>query len=149
MRTMPPMPYSLFFSRSALKLLGSGITPRRRDSERRRPHAGGRMNRVKEIERINAKDLQLQLAADTVGNAGVWDVNKSWHAQYKDSAYVYVGGLADGLSEGDVIVICSQFGEVVDVNMPRDRKTGKTKGFAFVCYEVRAPQPACPHPCPE
>jgi len=93
------------------------------------------MNRVKEIERINAKDLQLQLAADTVGNAGVWDVNKSWHAQYKDSAYVYVGGLADGLSEGDVIVICSQFGEVVDVNMPRDRKTGKTKGFAFVCYE--------------
>ena len=60
------------------------------------------MNRVKEIERINAKDLQLQLAADTVGNAGVWDVNKSWHAQYKDSAYVYVGGLADGLSEGDV-----------------------------------------------
>ena len=79
----------------------------------------------------------------------LWDVNKSWHAQYKDSAYVYVGGLADGLSEGDVIVICSQFGEVVDVNMPRDRKTGKTKGFAFVCYEVRAPQPACRHPRPE
>mmetsp|Transcript_11505 Transcript_11505/g.23410 ORF Transcript_11505/g.23410 Transcript_11505/m.23410 type:complete len:336 (-) Transcript_11505:117-1124(-) len=93
------------------------------------------MNRVKEVERINAKDLQLQLASDTVGNAGRWDVNKSWHAQYKDSAYVYVGGLSDGLSEGDVIVICSQFGEVVDINMPRDRKTGKTKGFAFICYE--------------
>lgn len=99
-----------------------------------------RMNRVKEVERINAKDLQLQLASDTVGNAGVWNVNKSWHAQYKDSAYVYVGGLSDGLSEGDVIVICSQFGEVVDINMPRDKKTGKTKGFAFICYEVRAPQ---------
>jgi len=97
------------------------------------------MNRVKEVERINAKDLQLQLAADTVGNAGVWNVNKSWHAQYKDSAYVYVGGLSDGLSEGDVIVICSQFGEVVDINMPRDKKTGKTKGFAFICYEVRSP----------
>ena len=96
------------------------------------------MNRVKEVERINVKDLQLQLASDTVGNAGQWDVNKSWHAQYKDSAYVYVGGLSDGLSEGDVIVICSQFGEVVDINMPRDKKTGKTKGFAFICYEVRA-----------
>jgi len=93
------------------------------------------MNRVKEVERINVKDLQLQLASDTVGNAGQWDVNKSWHAQYKDSAYVYVGGLSDGLSEGDVIVICSQFGEVVDINMPRDKKTGKTKGFAFICYE--------------
>jgi hypothetical protein len=106
------------------------------------------MNRVKEIERINAKDLQLQLASDTVGNAGRWDVNKSWHAQYKDSAYVYVGGLPSELSEGDVIVICSQFGEVIDVNMPRDRKTGKTKGFAFICYEVTstlASRLPCPH----
>ena len=96
-----------------------------------------RMNAIKHVERINAKDLQLQLASDTVGNAGVWNVNKSWHAQYKDSAYVYIGGLSDGLSEGDVIVIASQFGEVVDINMPRDKKTGKTKGFAFICYEVR------------
>tara|TARA_B100000787_G_C16074054_1_gene241293 strand:- start:330 stop:629 length:300 start_codon:yes stop_codon:yes gene_type:complete len=95
------------------------------------------MNAIKHVERINAKDLQLQLASDTVGNAGVWNVNKSWHAQYKDSAYVYIGGLSDGLSEGDVIVIASQFGEVVDINMPRDKKTGKTKGFAFICYEVR------------
>ena len=93
------------------------------------------MNRVKEVERINAKDLELQLKADTVGNAGKWDVNKSWHVQYKDSAYVYVGGLPPDLSEGDVIVVCSQFGEVVDINMPRDQKTGKTKGFAFICYE--------------
>ena len=100
------------------------------------------MNRVKEIERINAKDIELQLKADTVGNAGKWDVSKSWHAQYRDSAYVYMGGLPNELSEGDVIVVASQFGEVVDVNMPRDQKTGKTKGFAFVCYEARWPLPA-------
>jgi len=93
------------------------------------------MNRVKEIERVNRKELALQLAADTVGNAGKWDVNKSWHAQYKDSAYVYVGGLPDQLSEGDIVIVFSQFGEVVDVNMPRDHKTGKTRGFAFIAYE--------------
>ena len=93
------------------------------------------MNRVKEVERINRADLSLQLSADTVGNAGAWDVNKSWHAQYKDSAYVYVGGLPYDLSEGDVIVIFSQFGEIVDVNMPRDKDTGKPKGFAFIAYE--------------
>ena len=58
------------------------------------------MNRVKEVERINAKDLELQLKADTVGNAGKWDVNKSWHVQYKDSAYVYVGGFPYDLTEG-------------------------------------------------
>jgi len=93
------------------------------------------MNRVKEIERINAKDVSLQLSSDTVGNAGKFDVNKSWHAQYKDSAYVYVGGLPNDLSEGDVIVVFSQFGEIVDVNMPRDKETGKTRGFAFIGYE--------------
>jgi len=93
------------------------------------------MNRVKEVQRINAKDLALQVQSDTVGNAGKWDVNKSWHAQYKDSAYVYVGGLPVDLSEGDIVIIFSQFGEVVDVNIPRDQKTGKSKGFAFIAYE--------------
>ena len=28
-----------------------------------------------------------------------------------------------------------RFGEVVDVNMPRDKETHKPKGFAFVMYE--------------
>lgn len=93
------------------------------------------MNRVKEVERINAADLKLQLSSNTVGDAGKWDVTKSWHNQYKDSAYVYVGGLPYDLSEGDVIVIFSQFGEIVDVNLPRDKDTGKPKGFAFICYE--------------
>lgn len=36
----------------------------------------------------------------------------SWHAQYADSAYVYIGGLDQRLSEGDVITIFSQYGEV-------------------------------------
>lgn len=64
-----------------------------------------------------------------------YDGNRSWHHKYKDSAYVYVGGLATGMTEGDVVIVFSQFGEVVDVNVVRDRATGKSKGFAFVCYE--------------
>ena len=93
------------------------------------------MNRVKEVERINSKDLKLQLASDAAGNAGRWNVESSWHGQYKDSAYVYVGGLDVGLTEGDVAVVFSQLGEVVDVHLPRDKKTGKPRGFAFVGYE--------------
>lgn len=93
------------------------------------------MNRVKEVERINRADVDMQLKANTVGDAGKWDISRSWHAQYKDSAYVYVGGLPYDLSEGDVIVIFSQFGEIVDVNLPRDKDTGKPKGFAFIAYE--------------
>ena len=93
------------------------------------------MNRVKEVQRINAADIKTQLKSNTVGDSGHWDVSKSWHHQYRDSAYVYVGGLPYDLSEGDVIVIFSQFGEIVDVNLPRDKDTGKPKGFAFIAYE--------------
>ncbi|EKX38457.1 hypothetical protein GUITHDRAFT_48511, partial [Guillardia theta CCMP2712] len=59
----------------------------------------------------------------------------SWHANYADSAYIYVGGLDYRLTEGDVITIFSQYGEPVDVHLPRDKKTGKSHGFAFLAYE--------------
>jgi len=39
------------------------------------------------------------------------------------------------LTEGDVITIFSQYGEIMDINMPRDKETGKPKGFAFLMYE--------------
>ena len=29
----------------------------------------------------------------------------------------------------------SRYGEVMDVNLPRDKNTGKTKGFGFIMYE--------------
>lgn len=28
-----------------------------------------------------------------------------------------------------------RFGEVIDINMPRDKETGKPKGFSFLMYE--------------
>jgi len=59
----------------------------------------------------------------------------SWHDEYKDSAYIFIGGLHYDLTEGDVITIFSQYGEVVDINLPRDKETGKTKGFGFLMYE--------------
>lgn len=63
------------------------------------------------------------------------DGARSWHHQFRHSAYIYVGGLHPGLTEGDVIILFSQFGEVVDCNLVRDKQTGKSKGFAFICYD--------------
>ncbi|KAH9855065.1 hypothetical protein C2E23DRAFT_867143 [Lenzites betulinus] len=80
------------------------------------------MNVVKEINKINERELDL-------------DIKGSWHDDYKDSAYIFVGGLHRDLTEGDVVTIFSQYGEIMDVNMPRDKETGKQKGFAFVMYE--------------
>ncbi|KAF7294168.1 RRM domain-containing protein [Mycena chlorophos] len=81
------------------------------------------MNVVREINRINDRELEL-------GASGA-----SWHDEFKDSAYIFVGGLNFELTEGDVITIFSQYGEVMDVNMPRDKDTGKRRGFAFIMYE--------------
>ncbi|KAH8096717.1 hypothetical protein BXZ70DRAFT_858335, partial [Cristinia sonorae] len=77
---------------------------------------------VREINKINERELDL-------GTTG------SWHDDYKDSAYIFIGGLNTELTEGDVIAIFSQYGEVMDVNMPRDKTTGKPRGFAFLMYE--------------
>ena len=30
---------------------------------------------------------------------------------------------------------CNRYGEIVNINLVRDKKTGKTKGFCFLCYE--------------
>lgn len=32
----------------------------------------------------------------------------SWHKQYKDSAYVFIGGLPYDLTEGDILCVFSQ-----------------------------------------
>ncbi|CAL1700225.1 unnamed protein product [Somion occarium] len=80
------------------------------------------MNVVREISKINERELELGLTG-------------SWHDDYKDSAYIFIGGLHPDLTEGDVITIFSQYGEVMDVNLPRHKDTGKTKGFGFLMYE--------------
>ncbi|KAI0082495.1 hypothetical protein K474DRAFT_1633728 [Panus rudis PR-1116 ss-1] len=80
------------------------------------------MNVVREINKINEQELNLGISG-------------SWHDDYKDSAYIFVGGLHQDLTEGDVITIFSQYGEVMDVNLPRDKNTGKHKGFGFLMYE--------------
>ncbi|KAJ3120752.1 hypothetical protein HK098_004265 [Nowakowskiella sp. JEL0407] len=82
------------------------------------------MNVIKEIQRINEKELQHGLHE-----------SGSWHDTYKDSAYVYAGGLPFNMSEGDIIAVFAQYGEVVDVNLVRDKDTGKSKGYAFIAYE--------------
>lgn len=63
------------------------------------------------------------------------DRKSSWHDQYKDSAWIFIGGLPYDLTEGDIITVFSQYGEVVNINLIRDKDTGKQKGYGFLCYE--------------
>uniref|UniRef100_A0A4W5LID2 RNA binding motif protein X-linked 2 n=1 Tax=Hucho hucho TaxID=62062 RepID=A0A4W5LID2_9TELE len=59
----------------------------------------------------------------------------SWHSEYKDSAWIFIGGFPYELTEGDVVCVFSHYGEIANINLVRDKKTGKSKGFCFICYE--------------
>ncbi|KAJ2844631.1 RNA-binding protein Cwf29 [Coemansia brasiliensis] len=82
------------------------------------------MNVVQQIRRINETEQRHGPGSSA-----------SWHDDYKDSAYIFAGGLPFELTEGDVICVFSQYGEIVNINLVRDKETGKSKGYAFLQYE--------------
>ncbi|XP_075805873.1 RNA-binding motif protein, X-linked 2-like isoform X1 [Microtus pennsylvanicus] len=82
------------------------------------------LTKVKLINELNEREVQLGVAEKV-----------SWHSEYKDSAWIFLGGLPYELTEGDIICVFSQYGEIVNINLVRDKKTGKSKGFCFLCYE--------------
>ncbi|KAK5617739.1 hypothetical protein CRENBAI_000834 [Crenichthys baileyi] len=82
------------------------------------------LTKVKLINELNEREADLGIKEAV-----------SWHSEYKDSAWIFVGGFPYELTEGDLICVFSQYGEIVNINLVRDKKTGKSKGFCFVCYE--------------
>lgn len=82
------------------------------------------LTKIRLINELNEKELKHGT-----------DPEASWHTQYKDSAWIYAGNMPYTLTEGDLIAVFSQFGEISNINLIRDRETGKSKGFAFICYE--------------
>ncbi|KAI8424461.1 LOW QUALITY PROTEIN: hypothetical protein MSG28_002939 [Choristoneura fumiferana] len=83
------------------------------------------MTNVKNVLKLSKNEL--------TGNS-----KSSWHDQYKDSAWVFVGGLPYDLTEGDIICVFSQYGEVVNINLVRDKATGRTVRVDH-CEQYRAP----------
>mmetsp|Transcript_1229 Transcript_1229/g.1781 ORF Transcript_1229/g.1781 Transcript_1229/m.1781 type:complete len:206 (+) Transcript_1229:198-815(+) len=83
------------------------------------------MNVVKEIERINNAEIERGIAGK----------NSSWHNDYKDTSWIFAGNLEKRLSEGDVICVFSQWGEIEDIHLVRDEETGESRGFSFIKYE--------------
>ncbi|KAK3047915.1 RNA-binding protein Cwf29 [Extremus antarcticus] len=82
------------------------------------------MNSIRNIARLNEAELSK-----------VTPSNASWHTDYRDTAYVHFGGLPFELSEGDVLVIFSQYGNPKHINLMRDKETGKSRGFGWLKYE--------------
>ena len=53
-------------------------------------------------------------------------------AGYAGAAKLYVGNLAFGVEEGDLVELFSKVGDVGEVNIVKSPETGRSRGFAFV-----------------
>lgn len=82
------------------------------------------MNAIRATQALNKRELEHATPTSA-----------SWHVDYRDTAYIYIGGLDHKLTEGDVAIIFSQFGNPTHLTLVRDKETGKSKGFAFLKYE--------------
>ncbi|KAK1045082.1 RNA-binding protein Cwf29 [Friedmanniomyces endolithicus] len=82
------------------------------------------MQSIKQVQRLNDTELKKVVPS-----------NASWHTDYRDTAYIYIGGLPFELSEGDILTIFSQYGNPVHINLVRDKETGKSRGYCFLKYE--------------
>ncbi|CAI7246888.1 CGH_1_collapsed_G0027730.mRNA.1.CDS.1 [Saccharomyces cerevisiae] len=80
---------------------------------------------MNKIQQINDKELQ----------SGILSPHQSWHNEYKDNAYIYIGILNRELTEGDILTVFSEYGVPVDVILSRDENTGESQGFAYLKYE--------------
>lgn len=88
------------------------------------PHLrSSNMNSIKKILDINDREL----ASNTPDAA-------SWHADYADTSYVYIGNLDRNLKEADILTIFSQYGNPTHINLIKDN-SGTPKGFCYLKYE--------------
>lgn len=81
------------------------------------------MNTVKQINQINQKELNSNTP-----------YKSSWHYDYRDTNYIYIGNIPFNLTEEDIIIIFSQYGIPTHINLIKDKETGKHRGFGFLKY---------------
>ena len=61
------------------------------------------MQTTKAINQVNNDELKQGITGSS-----------SWHADYAKSAYIFFGNLDYRMNEGDVVIVFSQYGEIVD-----------------------------------
>jgi len=57
---------------------------------------------------------------------------------FKMEAKIYVGNLTKSTSEKDLNTLFEQAGQVVSVDVIKDRKSGEPKGFAFITMSAQS-----------
>jgi peptidyl-prolyl isomerase E (cyclophilin E) len=65
------------------------------------------------------------------------------HEEDRTRRTVWISGLDDLVSPSLITAACLPFGDIVDVSLPLDNKTGKHRGFAFIEFEIGADAKEC------
>lgn len=50
---------------------------------------------------------------------------------------IYVGNLSYDATEQDLEKAFAQYGHITEINAIKDRATGRSKGFAFITFEIQ------------
>ena len=82
------------------------------------------LSKIKQIQKLNEQEIKYKIG-----------YTASWHYKYRDSAYIFICGFPKEVTEGDLVIVFSQYGEIVDCRIVRNKKTGKSKGYGYICYE--------------
>lgn len=98
------------------------------------------MNKIRQINQINQKELASKSTT----------YKSSWHYDYRDTNYVYIGNIPYSITRNDLLVMFSQYGIPTHINLPLDTRTDnyndgndgkdekniapKHRGFAFLKY---------------
>lgn len=48
---------------------------------------------------------------------------------------IYVGNFSYGVTEEELNELFSQYGAIQELNLIKDRETGRSRGFAFITYD--------------
>jgi RNA-binding motif X-linked protein 2 len=81
------------------------------------------MNGIRKINDINQKELAQNVSEKA-----------SWHYDYRDTSYIFIGNLPLLLVEHDIITIFSQWGVPTHIHLVKDRETRKSRGFCYLKY---------------
>ena len=95
------------------------------------------LTNVKNLNLMNDRELEM----------GISGTARSWHHEYRDSAWIFMGGLPYELTEGDILSVFSQYGEIVHINLVRDQGNNSIdtnicpssfaqKLFRYVCMSL-------------
>ncbi len=73
-----------------------------------------------------------------MGGGCILSAGNTGESSFKMEAKIYVGNLAKSTSQEDLNTLFAQAGQVVSVDVIKDRNSGEPKGFAFITMSAQS-----------